>query len=465
MAYYFRRRVLPFRLVTRLVMFLQPQKFALRKSNPVLFQSLLLRSYTNSLPNGPSEKLTSAVVLDKYLSKVEKALKTFFFVNSIGFMIFISGDLLYAWYLDSCNESLLNETMEKGTRPDVGIKEDELVPRPVVIERLKKILLPRKDQSFYYVVCGEHGTGKTVLTRIASREVGEDKKRGIQGGRGVIYVDIPPNDPNVKDFDEEFGEAFGKALNFKFEENISFSAQLMKKYLVTPADSKPKWKRALKAFKRASAVYKKTNPCHQPPVIVYDNISHIDPGILDYLQDDAKKSADGRNYITVFVCSEGSVPRRMESRSAWSRAKAVIEIGDLSEEESMKYLTEKRKINEVDTKKIYELVGGRIIDLKDVADDFLAKKPFEDTKGQILAKVKQKFESAKLLRNQTHHEAGKGVIDALLKSKEINTDVFREFFKDAEEYSEVLKANVFAYHPSRDTGIVSLDQQGSLSYY
>ena len=74
-----------------------------------------------------------------------------------------------------------------------------------------------------------------------------------------------------------------------------------------------------------------------------------------------------------------------------------------------------------------------------------------DIKSQILTKVKKKFELAKLLQNQTHHEAGKSVIDALLKSKEISTDVFREFFKDAEKYNEVLKANIFAYHPSRDT--------------
>lgn len=63
--------------------------------------------------------------------------------------------------------------------------------------------------------------------------------------------------------------------------------------------------------------------------------------------------------------------------SAWSHSKKVIEIGDLSKEESIKYLTEKRKINKVDAKKIYELVGGRILDLKYMADDSLAKIPFE----------------------------------------------------------------------------------------
>ena len=43
MAYYFRRSVLPTRLITRQVMFLQPQKFGLRNSSSVLFLS---RSYT-----------------------------------------------------------------------------------------------------------------------------------------------------------------------------------------------------------------------------------------------------------------------------------------------------------------------------------------------------------------------------------------------------------------------------------
>ncbi|PKY38013.1 hypothetical protein RhiirA4_391345 [Rhizophagus irregularis] len=116
----------------------------------------------------------------------------------------------------------------------------------------------------------------------------------------------------------------------------------------------------------------------------------------------------------------------------------------------MKYLTEKRKINEVDAKNIYELVGGRIIDLKTVADDFLAKQPFEVIEQQILTEVKKKFDSAKLLQYQTHHEAEKDVIRALLNSKEIDTDLFRKYFKD-ESVSEVLEANVFAYHPSRDT--------------
>jgi len=150
-----------------------------------------------------------------------------------GLVSFISMDLIFAWYRNRRNERLLNETVEKGTRPDVGVSEDKLVPRPVMIERLKKIIQPYEDQSHYNVVCGEHGTGKTTLTRIASREVGQDKDKGIQGGMGVIYVEIPADAESI----EDFGIAFGESLNFAFEERISFTAQLMKKIL-GPTNSK-----------------------------------------------------------------------------------------------------------------------------------------------------------------------------------------------------------------------------------
>ncbi|CAG8679218.1 5_t:CDS:2, partial [Paraglomus brasilianum] len=139
--------------------------------------------------------------------------------------------------------------------------------------------------------------------------------------------------------------------------------------------------------------------------------------------------------------SEGSVPRRMESRSAWSRAdQPVIEIGDLSEKESMEYLTDKRKIDSVVAKKLYDLVGGRIVELKATADKFLARQSFEVIKESILTKVEKKFDSAKLLPDQAHHEAVKRVISALLESNEINTGVFRKFIGD-EKFGEVLGAN------------------------
>ncbi|GBB83278.1 hypothetical protein RclHR1_10000001 [Rhizophagus clarus] len=141
-------------------------------------------------------------------------------------------------------------------------------------------------------------------------------------------------------------------------------------------DKNPKWKNALEAFKHAS---------------------------------EAKINADHKKYITVFISSENSLLKRMESHSsAWSRIyKLVIEIDDFNEEESINYLIKKCKIKKEEAKKLYDLVGGYILDLKIVADEFLNKQKFKDIKQQILMNAERKFEMAKLLQNQAYHEAGK----------------------------------------------------------
>ncbi|RIA96836.1 P-loop containing nucleoside triphosphate hydrolase protein [Glomus cerebriforme] len=353
------------------------------------------------------------------------------------------------WTIDfglACGRSLYNEnrltkTIERGTKL-ADISGDDLIPRSIILNQLKEILQPTKYHSSYHMVCGEFGTGKTLLIKMASKEV----------RHGIIYVDVPSNIKN-------FGIAFGEALNFAFEEDITFTRQVIRKIGGTNDESNiPKWNRALSAFKRIAKVYKANH--NKPPVIIYDNVSRLarmDPDILYVLQDDAKDSADDGNYIAVFV----------STRSAWSRAIAPpMEISDISEEESMKYLVEKRKINEETAKELYQLVGGRILELKTIANGILAGRSIEDIKKQKLIEIEQKFFSAKLLKGQKYHEIGKRAINALLDSKEININIFIEFFEnndeECEEYQEVLGANVFAYHPSSNT--VSF-QSRSVEFY
>jgi hypothetical protein len=155
----------------------------------------------------------------------------------------------------------------------------------------------------------------------------------------------------------------------------------------------------------------------------------------------------------------------------------VIEICDLSEEESMDYLN-KRGIDEAEAKKLYELVGGRIVDLKSVSDKALKGQPFEGMFGfdilhlmnlcnfaldcflqtisavikqKILTGVEFKLRTTKLLQRQDYYDVGKHVIKALLGSKELSRTAFEEFFNKLEDADEVLKSNVFAYHPERNT--------------
>ncbi|CAG8725868.1 9075_t:CDS:2, partial [Ambispora leptoticha] len=311
------RSVLPFRFVTRQVLFLQPPKFALRNSRPDLFQSSFSRTFTNPAPN-ESEKSKSAslawkkwILVQNYLGSINwkdrinwKGLWRL--VLGSGALVF-AGDLIYLGWVTQSNERRVNKTLEKGTQPETEVSNDEFIPRPEVVEHLKNLFQPDKNHSYYHVICGEYGTGKTTLTAKEAREI----------GKGVIYVDVPANI-------NKLGEEFGKALNFTFDEDAMLTLRLKRKFFGDSKDElgNSKWERAMDAFKRASEVYKAKHG--KPPVIIYDNVSRLvnkNPEILDILQDDAKDNADRRKYIVVFVSNEGSVPRRMESRSAWSRAK------------------------------------------------------------------------------------------------------------------------------------------------
>lgn len=133
--------------------------------------------------------------------------------------LFVSGDIIYAFLRNKYNERLLNNTVERGTRPQVNI--NKFVSRPKIMKRLKEIFQPNEEQSSYYVVSGEHGTGKTTLIKIASNEVGQDDE-GKHGGMGVIYVNVPADIEN-------FSEEFAKAINFSFEKCVSFTGQLKRK--------------------------------------------------------------------------------------------------------------------------------------------------------------------------------------------------------------------------------------------
>ncbi|CAG8749583.1 1912_t:CDS:2, partial [Funneliformis caledonium] len=175
---------------------------------------------------------------------------------------------------------------------------------------------------------------------------------------------------------------------------------------------------------------------------------------------------------------EGSVPRRMETRSAWSRAeKPVMEISDLSEKESKDYLIkrctikeEKKgkfirtecKINDEQVNELYKLVGGRAVDLKDVANKFLAGHSLEVIKQQVLTEVETKFQSAQLLPNDPHYEVGKCIISDLLEYKEISFLTFKKYFNKTDELNEVLESNIFAYYLTKNT--VTFQSQ-SVEYY
>ncbi|RHZ80759.1 hypothetical protein Glove_132g108 [Diversispora epigaea] len=432
----------------RQVLFLPRQNLVSRNSDRASFQSSLYRSYTNPVPND-SEKWKSAwdkkwiqtwnekrIPVQAYLCSV--GWKDIFLLLINGGAIFFSGDLLYLWWVSNSNKRHITETMEKGTRPISAVTENMYVSRPEITKRLTEIYKADKGHSSYHLICGENGTGKTTITKKAANEVGQ----------GVIYIDFPANF-------EKLGDAFGKALNFTFEEDASFVMKLKSEMFGVKTDeqqSHSKWMRAVNAFIRAAKVYKEKHG--KPPVIIYDNVNQLIPEkakFLDILQDEAKFNADESTCITIFITSEGSVPRRME----------LIEIGDLNEKESKEYLINKYNIKEDDAKKLYEMVGGRIVNLKDAAEDYTTGKSFEDIKKKIFNEVFSNFERANVNPGQKNHEAAKIIIKTLLNSNNVlHVSMLRELTNV--EPGDLLENNVFAYHP-KDMTVTF--QSRSIEYY
>ncbi|PKC05308.1 hypothetical protein RhiirA5_421066 [Rhizophagus irregularis] len=308
-------------------------------------------------------------------------------------------------YLACCrgrnNDSRLIKNVKEGTRPEINVSADELFPRPIIVSHLKAIFQPAKNQSRYYTVCGEPGTGKTTLIKLALKEV----------GRGVVYVDVPP-------FVNDFGETFGEAINFAFEEDVSLNNQLRRK--LSDESDEPKWVRALITFQLAAKAYNVKYDI--PAVIVYDNVDRLDPKTIRILQNSAKDNADSQTYIAVFVSSEGSVLKIMEA-STKSKKKQQL---------------------------VYELAGGRIIDLNLVADEFLAGQSFKVIKQAILNITEKKLLRAQICPKQKYHKVACRIINSLLTNKELKYIKYLQFFDNDEEADEVLEKNVFAYHPGKN---------------
>lgn len=88
-----------------------------------------------------------------------------------------------------------------------------------------------------------------------------------------------------------------------------------------------------------------------------------------------------------------------------------------------------------------------------VAKALKAGKTYEDVKKNAMLVVEQEFQSAGLLDKTPQHDAGHKVIKTLLESptKSIPFSKMNELVPDPSMKEELLKHNVFAYHPATHT--------------
>jgi len=288
------------------------------------------------------------------------------------------------------------------------------------------LITPTEKKRLYHLIIGEHGTGKTSLIQLAIDSMDEDKPKGI------AYVDLPLD----CDSEIDIATALQKGLGWKPDPAID--------------SNKPTLVReTLEIFSRVALEYRQKYK--QVPVLIIDNINRLAEGnqkFLDLLQDYAKFAADRKVATMVFVSSEGHVPRRMRERSSWSRCGQIIEIGDMSKEEALQFL-ELRGLNKELITRSYELVGGRIIHLKDIADAIQLGFTFQAIHQAMFSEAKAQLKNARIFPGSPHHKEGVMIIRELLKKGSISVDTY-EGLVGFNLGRGLLETNVFALHLSSE---------------
>jgi hypothetical protein len=131
-------------------------------------------------------------------------------------------------------------------------------------------------------------------------------------------------------------------------------------------------------------------------------------------------------------------------RSSWSRSGRIIEINDVSKEEALQYL-KLREIDEEQAAQIHELVGGRMVHLKSIADDIKSNGTLEDMRKAMFSKAKGQLTSAEILSDSRYHKDGAKIVRELIKEGSISEDAYYSLV-GRDTGNKLLETNIFAYH-------------------
>jgi len=206
------------------------------------------------------------------------------------------------------------------------------------------------------------------------------------------------------------------------------------------SDSEIKWD-ALQQALTETALHFKEKHGRQPVLVIdaADFIAKRDPAFMKELQDFAKTNADQGNLRTVFVTSEGTTLPLMMGSSSIERGK-VIEISDLTDQEALGYLLNRKVPEDRAKDAVANITGGRLIRLSNYAESYTSfptnadyRKVFDERTGGSLKDLKIKED----------HELFK----KLLKDRAVGETAAKNLV-DAKMIKDLLEANILAQHPN-----------------
>ena len=116
----------------------------------------------------------------------------------------------------------------------------------------------------------------------------------------------------------------------------------------------------------------------------------------------------------------------------------------MSKEEALEYL-KLREIDEEQAAQIHELVGGRMIHLKSIADDIKSNGTLEDIREAMFSKAKGQLTSAEVLPGSRYHKDGAKIVRELVKKGSISEDAYYSLV-GADTGDKLLDTNIFPFH-------------------
>ena len=186
--------------------------------------------------------------------------------------------------------------------PSFPALKGAVVQRKALQDKLGSLINPNSVGSFYPLVIGQHGVGKTTLIKMAINTLPSPK--------GIIYIDIPLMDDVsfIKALQKAIGWTEDPVLDASKRKSSSFIVIVFMANILVAVSLSDVWK----SFYNVASKFKEEFGV--VPVVVMDNANRIAARqleLLESLQDRAKSAADDSIVRFVFVSSEGTVLRRM----------------------------------------------------------------------------------------------------------------------------------------------------------
>ena len=238
------------------------------------------------------------------------------------------------------------------------------IPRQELVRKIQGILRPPSadDEPVhpggYYLIEGQHGCGKTTIL----------KRALVESGPGILYVPLGVDgDVSVSLYEALKISIYCKGYWAKLSSYLKLPSE------ICHDDPLDRLKFAFQILRQVATEIIQEE--RYIPAVVFDNLSQIlkqqkfnGMQVMAALQDTAKFISDDGLLIVVFASSGSGIPNLLNARSSVSRLFGGVDVGDITDEQALEYLT--CLCNDASSDEIaaaVKLVGGHFTDLLSAA--------------------------------------------------------------------------------------------------